>query len=123
MPTYGYQCTTCENAFEIVQKMTDPALSTCDACGGALRKKIFPVGIAFKGSGFYVNDYSRSGGESAKSEAASADAKPAADAAKTDSAPDAKSDTAAPAAAPASPAASASESKPAAAAPAAPAAS
>ena len=41
MPTYGYKCTRCENAFEIVQKITDPALSICDECGGELQKKIF----------------------------------------------------------------------------------
>lgn len=61
MPTYGYQCTRCENAFEVFQKITDDALSTCDQCGGELRKKIFPVGIQFKGTGFYVNDYAGGG--------------------------------------------------------------
>ncbi|MGO8670864.1 MAG: FmdB family zinc ribbon protein [Capsulimonadaceae bacterium] len=57
MPTYGYECTACRNQFETVQSVKDAALTICDKCGGVLRKLIFPVGIAFKGSGFYVNDY------------------------------------------------------------------
>lgn len=39
--------------------MTDPALTTCDECGGTLKKVLYPVGIQFKGSGFYVNDYAK----------------------------------------------------------------
>ncbi len=77
MPTYGYQCTQCDNAFETVQKITADPLTTCDNCGGALRKKIFPVGIAFKGSGFYVNDYAKSTGASqTATTAAATDTKP-----------------------------------------------
>ena len=57
MPTYGYECLDCANSFETFQKITDDSLTQCDTCGGVLRKKIFPVGIVFKGSGFYVNDY------------------------------------------------------------------
>ncbi len=77
MPTYGYQCTQCDNAFETVQKITADPLTTCDNCGGALRKKIFPVGIAFKGSGFYVNDYAKStGGSQTATTAAATDTKP-----------------------------------------------
>ena len=57
MPTYGYECTACSNQFETFQSIKDDALTTCEACGGTLRKRIYPVGIAFKGSGFYVNDY------------------------------------------------------------------
>jgi len=79
MPTYGYQCTRCENAFEIVQRMSDSPLSICDSCGGELRKKIFPVGIQFKGSGFYVNDYAPGGAKSAKPDTPAAEAKPAAE--------------------------------------------
>jgi len=57
MPTYGYQCTACENKFEVMQSIKDDVLTICESCGGSLRKLIYPVGIAFKGSGFYVNDY------------------------------------------------------------------
>lgn len=57
MPTYGYECLSCDNQFEIFQSIKDDALTTCGECGGTLRKRIYPVGISFKGSGFYVNDY------------------------------------------------------------------
>lgn len=55
MPTYVYECKTCEKSFEVEQRITENALTDCD-CGGALRRVIQPVGISFKGSGFYVND-------------------------------------------------------------------
>jgi putative FmdB family regulatory protein len=64
MPTYGYRCTACENEFERFQKMTDPPVTECESCGGAVKKMLYPVGIQFKGSGFYVNDYAKSGGSS-----------------------------------------------------------
>lgn len=57
MPTYEYQCTKCERSFEIVQRITEPALTECEKCGGKMRKVVFPVGIVFKGSGFHINDY------------------------------------------------------------------
>jgi putative FmdB family regulatory protein len=57
MPTYGYECLSCDNQFEISQSIKADALTTCTECGGSLRKRIYPVGISFKGSGFYVNDY------------------------------------------------------------------
>lgn len=60
MPTYGYECIQCRHQFEIVQSIKDNPLTICDQCGGSLRKRVFPVGIAFKGSGFYVNDYASS---------------------------------------------------------------
>ena len=56
MPTYEYECQTCHQRVEAVQKFSDPALTTCEACGGELRKVFSSVGIVFKGSGFYKND-------------------------------------------------------------------
>ncbi len=61
MPTYGYECTACKEKFEVVQRMTDSPLAIHDACGGELRRLLYPVGIVFKGAGFHVNDYSRTG--------------------------------------------------------------
>jgi putative FmdB family regulatory protein len=61
MPTYAYQCENCGAEIEIVQKMSDAPLTKCEACGGKLQKRMFPVGIVFKGSGFYVNDYAKKG--------------------------------------------------------------
>jgi len=60
VPTYQYSCTECGERIEAVQKFTDEPLQICSACGGKLRKVFSPVGIVFKGSGFYRND-SRSG--------------------------------------------------------------
>lgn len=56
MPTYQYRCTECGNELEVVQKFTDPALTHCEACQGTLRKVYNPVGVVFKGSGFYATD-------------------------------------------------------------------
>ena len=59
MPTYGYECTACKEQFEVIQKMTDAPLAIHDECGGELRRLLYPVGIVFKGPGFYVNDYAK----------------------------------------------------------------
>lgn len=61
MPTYGYECQTCKVQFETVQRITEDALKIHDGCGGALKRLLYPVGIVFKGSGFYVNDYGKTG--------------------------------------------------------------
>lgn len=61
MPTYVYECSTCNNVFEKEQRITEDPLKDCD-CGasGTVKRVIQPVGIAFKGSGFHINDYSGS---------------------------------------------------------------
>lgn len=56
MPTYQYVCTNCGEDIEVVQKFSDASLTTHEACGGKLRKVFSPVGIVFKGSGFYRTD-------------------------------------------------------------------
>lgn len=60
MPTYEYACTDCGDKSEVVQRFSDDPLTVCTECGGKLRKVFSPVGIVFKGSGFYRND-SRNG--------------------------------------------------------------
>ena len=60
MPTYQYACTDCGDRSEVVQRFTDDPLTVCATCGGRLRKVFSPVGIVFKGSGFYRTD-SRNG--------------------------------------------------------------
>ena len=64
MPTYQYTCTECGEPNETVQKFSDEPLTVCPACGGRLRKVFSPVGIVFKGSGFYRTD-SRNGSRAA----------------------------------------------------------
>ena len=66
MPTYQYACTECADELEVVQRFSDDALTICGACGGKLRKVFSPVGIVFKGSGFYRTD-SRNGSVSGSS--------------------------------------------------------
>jgi putative FmdB family regulatory protein len=56
MPIYEYACTACGERTEAKQKFTDPPLESCPICGGKLRKLYSPVGIVFKGSGFYSTD-------------------------------------------------------------------
>src|SRR5690349_23362747 len=56
VPTYTYTCTACNDLIEKRQSFSDPPLTTCEQCGGALRKVIHPVGIVFKGSGWYITD-------------------------------------------------------------------
>ncbi len=70
MPTYGYRCTQCAHELEVRQSMSDEPLRVCPECSGSLRKLLYPVGVQFKGSGFYTTDYRNSGGGSsaAKSE-------------------------------------------------------
>jgi putative FmdB family regulatory protein len=83
VPTYQYACTECGEQLEMVQKFSDDALTVCPACEGRLRKVFSPVGIVFKGSGFYRTD-SRSGNGSAPKEKAGDSSSPSADS-KTDS--------------------------------------
>jgi putative FmdB family regulatory protein len=90
MPTYGYECLDCDNEFEVFQSIKDDALTTCSSCGGSLRKRVYPVGIAFKGPGFYVNDY---GKKPSVSDGGSA-GKPASPAAAAESKADAGSEPA-----------------------------
>lgn len=59
MPLYEYQCETCGVRFERVQKFSDAPLSECPECDGAVHRLIGPVGVVFKGNGFYVNDSKR----------------------------------------------------------------
>jgi putative FmdB family regulatory protein len=56
MPTYEYACTECGDRTEVVQSFSDAQPTTCTVCGGPLRKVFSPVGIVFKGSGFYRTD-------------------------------------------------------------------
>jgi putative FmdB family regulatory protein len=80
VPTYQYACTTCGEQVEAVQRFDDEPLSVCSACGGSLRKVFSPVGIVFKGSGFYRTDSRKaakaedSGAKAAKSNGSSGSA-------------------------------------------------
>ena len=56
MPTYTYQCDSCGHGFEAVQRFADDPLTECPQCGASIRRVIQPVGVVFKGSGWYITD-------------------------------------------------------------------
>ncbi|MEP7297109.1 MAG: FmdB family zinc ribbon protein [Burkholderiales bacterium] len=110
MPIYAYRCTTCGHAKDVLQKMSDPLLSVCPACGAStFAKQVTAAGFQLKGSGWYVTDF-RGDSSGKPAEGAKPDTATKTEGAKTESAaPAAKGDAApAPAAAaapaPASPA-------------------
>lgn len=81
MPIYAYKCESCGAAKDVLQKISDPALSDCPACGQpTFRKQVTAAGFQLKGSGWYVTDFR--GGNSGS--AGSAAAAPAAAAAATE---------------------------------------
>jgi putative FmdB family regulatory protein len=61
MPVYEYTCLRCGHCFEQRRKATDPPASRCPECRGKVKRVYQPVGIIFRGSGFHVTDYGRSG--------------------------------------------------------------
>jgi len=75
MPIYGYHCGRCSHEFEVRQSMSDAPLKDCPECGGELRKLLYPVGVQFKGSGFYTTDYRSGGGDDSKTPAKGAEGK------------------------------------------------
>lgn len=56
MPLYEYQCKPNGHRFEVRHGMNEDPVATCPECGGQVRRVIHPVGIVFKGSGFYATD-------------------------------------------------------------------
>lgn len=56
MPTYEYACSACSRRLEVFQRFSEDPLVECQECGGDLRRVFHPVGILFKGSGFYSTD-------------------------------------------------------------------
>ncbi len=83
MPIYAYKCESCGAAKDVLQKISDPALSDCPACGQpTFRKQVTAAGFQLKGSGWYVTDFR--GGNSGS--AGSTAAVPAAAAAATETA-------------------------------------
>ena len=72
MPLYEYQCDDCGERFERIRKFSDPPLDEpCPKCGGPIRKLLSSPAIQFKGKGWYVTDYAKSGSsEASKSDTA-----------------------------------------------------
>ncbi|MBI1964344.1 MAG: zinc ribbon domain-containing protein [Candidatus Rokubacteria bacterium] len=112
MPTYEYECGACRRVFEVKQRISEPPLTTCDACGGAVRRLLSAAPFILKGEGWYVTDYPSESRKKARESEKGGD-KPAA--ATTPAASSASSSESAPASSPAAPApaSSPSSSKPA----------
>src|SRR4029453_14619492 len=56
MPTYEYECLKCRRVFEIRQRISEPALTVCDVCGGEVRRLLSAAPFILKGAGWYVTD-------------------------------------------------------------------
>jgi putative FmdB family regulatory protein len=56
VPTYDYQCRSCGAVTEVIHSMLEDGPSSCERCGGDVRRVLYPTGIIFKGSGFYRTD-------------------------------------------------------------------
>jgi putative FmdB family regulatory protein len=61
MPIYEFECKKCKAHTEVFQKMNDKQPTKCRKCGGRLERLVSASAIQFKGSGFYLTDYGRSG--------------------------------------------------------------
>ncbi len=96
MPIYTYRCENCGVQFDQTQKFSDPPLSKCPECGKKTLQKVYqPVGIVFKGSGFYATDHrSPSGASRAASD--KKEEKAEKDTGKAEPKTDAKTDAAVP---------------------------
>ncbi len=74
MPIYAYRCATCGHAKDVLQKMSDPLLTTCPSCGAeTFVKQLTAAGFQLKGSGWYVTDF-KGGPPATKSDTGSSDA-------------------------------------------------
>src|SRR4030081_3642031 len=83
MPVYGYRCSR-DHHFEIQQRITEPPLTQCPECGAPVTRVFYPVGIIFKGGGFYKTDSRGSSSDGSITPAV---------APKVDTKPDGKADT------------------------------
>jgi putative FmdB family regulatory protein len=57
VPTYEYECERCQRVTEVRQRISEPPLTTCEACGGPVRRLLSPAAFILKGGGWYVTDY------------------------------------------------------------------
>ncbi len=99
LPTYGYQCTQCKHEFSVFQSMKDDPVTAGPSCPGSVKRLLYPVGIVFKGSGWYINDSRKPDTSESATPAVSgskdgeAKSGDSSTEAKTDTKSDAKSDT------------------------------
>lgn len=88
MPIYAYRCSACGHAKDVLQKMSDPVLSTCPACGAeAFSKQLTAAGFQLKGSGWYATDFKGGSGGTAAPATSKAAEPAAASSSSSDAAP------------------------------------
>ena len=80
--TYDYECRRCSRVFEVRQRISEPALSTCERCGGPVQRLLAATPFILKGGGWYVTDYPSEARKKAQS-SESADKSSAGSAAKS----------------------------------------
>ncbi|MBA3976428.1 MAG: transcriptional regulator [Candidatus Solibacter sp.] len=100
MPLYEYRCASCDQVIEVIQKFSDTPLTVHESCGGALERLLGRPALQFKGSGFYITDYKKSGppsanngGKSANSESKSESKSEAKSEAKSEPKSDSKAES------------------------------
>jgi putative FmdB family regulatory protein len=72
MPIYAYRCASCGHSRDVLQKISDPVLTTCPVCSAEqFQKQVTAAGFQLKGSGWYVTDFRNGGGAGASAPAAS----------------------------------------------------
>jgi len=100
MPLYEYQCEACTRRFEVIRKFSDPELQVCTLCGkGPVQRLMSSPAIQFKGSGWYITDYSQKGKAGSESSSTSSPSDSKSSSGETTTT---KTDTPAPATKPAS---------------------
>ena len=100
MPLYEYQCEACKRRFEVIRKFSDPELQVCTLCGtGPVQRLMSSPAIQFKGSGWYITDYSQKGKAGSESSSTSSPSDSKSSSSETTTT---KTDTPAPATKPAS---------------------
>lgn len=93
MPLYEYQCEACAHRFEVIQKFSDAHIDTCPKCGGSVKKLFSSPAIQFKGSGWYITDYARSGSKGDPGSGASTSSSESGKAESASSSSDSKSES------------------------------
>ncbi len=93
MPLYEYECGDCSHRFERQQRFSDPPVTNCPECDGAVRKVFHPASVIFKGSGWYVTDNRTNNGKSEKNGSPKPKEATAKDSAESKAAGTAKSDS------------------------------
>ena len=75
MPLYEYECKQCQRRTEKIQRFSDPEVTVCPHCGGVLERLLSAPAIQFKGAGWYITDYAKSGNKAGVSGSTSGESK------------------------------------------------